>query len=283
MFNNKNISTTSKLLILVLVPWTILAIIFGFTDLEISKAVVGTNPIWAEEGTYYAHVPANMMIIIAVAILIGSFFEGIKIQKLYGAMVGFFLNEFLTDFELIIFRDTHAILADLYTIMGVIVFTTITLNKDWRNYIRFSIFIIIFATLLYSTVDIIKFLCGRVRFRDLSPDYSNYTPWFLPPGPSETNLSFPSTHTAQGWMVLPLIILVVNRKGKDFLKILTFCFVIGWGTFVGISRVLIGAHYASDVLFSTGIAAVFTIILYKWFFLNIKRDRLCYFFEKKEQ
>ena len=84
-------------------------------------------------------------------------------------------------------------------------------------------------------------------------------------------------------MVLPLILLVIKRKGKDFLKILTFCFVIGWGTFVGLARVLKGAHYASDILFTTGIAAVFTIMLYKWIFLDIKKDKLSYFFQKKEQ
>jgi membrane-associated phospholipid phosphatase len=162
---------------------------------------------------------------------------------------------------------------DLIIIFGLVIFLILTLKKDWKEYIRFAIVILLLTANLILFVEITKFLCGRVRFRDLNSNYSNYTPWFLPPGPDSNNNSFPSGHAALGWIFLPLLILIKDYKWKDPIRILISMFVIGWGLFVAISRVLIGAHYASDVLFSSGAAAIITIFLYKWFYLNKKEKK----------
>jgi len=69
-----------------------------------------------------------------------------------------------------------------------------------------------------------------------------------------------------GWMFLPLLITVKDRKIKDPLRIIITVLVIGWGLFVGLSRIVVGAHYASDVLFSTGAATFVTIFLYIRFY-----------------
>ena len=73
-------------------------------------------------------------------------------------------------------------------------------------------------------------------------------------------------------MFLPLLIIFRDKKWNDsykiILKILTIFLVLGWGTFVMASRVAVGAHYASDVLFSTGIAAITTLLLYRKYYLN---------------
>jgi membrane-associated phospholipid phosphatase len=65
-----------------------------------------------------------------------------------------------------------------------------------------------------------------------------------------------------GWIFLPLLIAVKDRKSTDPLRLLTIILVVGWGLFVGLSRIAVGAHYASDVLFSTGAATIVTIFLY---------------------
>ncbi|MHA1742683.1 MAG: phosphatase PAP2 family protein, partial [Candidatus Heimdallarchaeota archaeon] len=54
---------------------------------------------------------------------------------------------------------------------------------------------------------------------------------------------------------------------KDPKRIGTIVAVFFWGVFVAISRVRIGAHYASDVLFSTGLAFLVTIFLQYFFYL----------------
>ena len=49
------------------------------------------------------------------------------------------------------------------------------------------------------------------------------------------------------------------------IKLTLIMSVIGFGLFVAISRVLRGSHYASDVLFSTGLASLLTLFFYKTF------------------
>ncbi len=268
LYDNIKESITIKLLILVIIPWIILSVIFGFTDLEISKAIVNTNSIWGKIGKDYAYLPAYTFISISLAILIGGYFEELKYQKIVGVSISLFIMELFTEIKKNIYREELYLILNLYIILGLLVFSILTCKKDWREYTIISIVTLLLATILIFSVDITKYLCGRVRFGDLNSNFSNYTPWYLPPGPDLNNHSFPSGHAARGWMLLPLLILVKDKEWKDPTRITTTALVIGWGLFVAISRVIIGAHYASDVLFSTGAAAVITILLYKWFYLH---------------
>lgn len=258
-------SIITKLLLIIIIVWIILALVFGFTDLEISKAVVDESSEWGIFGRDYGEVPGYALIAIALATFLGSFNDNLKLQKIpayISVIVGFLF---------IIFGDDET---DLYTgwslIIPMIFYVLITWNMDWKNF-RTLAGIISLLTIINPLVlvQLIKFLWGRVRFRDLSPSFVEYTPWFLPQG-FTGNQSFPSGHTAMGWMFLPLLITVKDRKNTDAIKILFYLLILGWGLFVGLSRIIVGAHYASDVLFSTGFAAVSTLLLYRKDYLNKK-------------
>ena len=265
-------SITTKLSILVIIPWIALAIVFGFTDLEISKVIVNSDSLWGKTGRDYAYIPAYTMIAISFAILIGSNFKDLKKQKIFGNLINLYLFEIIYGYKRtitnLIAGEYWYVFLKIYFILGVIIFSIVTLKKDWKEFIQIAFVILLLTIFLTLFVDVTKQLCGRVRFKDLNSNYSNYTPWFLPPGPNSPHRSFPSGHTAQGWMFLPLLIIIKDREWKDPVKILLTTFVVGWGLFIAISRVIIGAHYASDVLFSTGAAAIITILLYKWFYLE---------------
>jgi membrane-associated phospholipid phosphatase len=71
-----------------------------------------------------------------------------------------------------------------------------------------------------------------------------------------------------GSMFFPLLIKLKNRRWSDPKKILGVSLILGWAIFVGVSRILIGAHYASDVLFSIGMTSIITIVLYKRVYKN---------------
>ncbi len=258
-------SFTSKLLLILIIVWVILALVFGFTDLEISKAVVDENSAWGIFGRDYGEVPGYALIAIALATYLGSFNKNLNLQKIpayISVIVGILF---------IIFANDET---DFYTGWGLIIplifYVIITWNKDWKNYRTLAGIILLLAIINPLVfVQISKLLWGRVRFRDLAPGFIDYTPWFLPQGITG-NQSFPSGHTAMGWMFLPLLIVVKDRKNTDIVKILFYILIFGWGLFVGLSRIVIGAHYTSDVLFSTMLAAVITILLYKK--LYIKRS-----------
>ena len=263
MSEKTNWSMVSKLTLLVLVSWIILAIIFGIYDLNISIAVVDEASAWGNFGAVYGELPGWALIGIALATFFGGYIKNLKLQKIpaliiivIGMLFIILDSDFYTGFSLII---------------PMIIYTIITWNKDWKNYRTLAGIISLLAVinpLLF--VQIFKILCGRIRFRDLDPGFTNFTPWFLPPGLSSDGHSFPSGHTAMGWMLLPLLMAVKDREIKDPYRIVVTVLVIGWGLFVGLSRIVVGAHYASDVLFSTGMAAIVTILLYKKSYLKRK-------------
>jgi len=110
----------------------------------------------------------------------------------------------------------------------------------------------------------VKYFWGRVRFRELDAAFSQFTPWYLPQGITGFD-SFPSGHAAMGWMLLALLILLANKK--QWVKYSVFILISLWGVTLALSRVVIGAHYASDVLFGSAVIAF-------WYLFFIRRDRI---------
>jgi len=259
-------SLINKLMIFILVSWIILAVVFGFIDLEISKAVVDENSVWGNFGEEFGEAPGYGLIAIALSAFIGSLNKDVKKQKIPAYIIIIF-GIFILLFG-IIFNSQSLIVDGAVVAISLITFVIFTFNKDWNNYRNISLVITILTILNpLLFVQLTKILTGRVRFIKLAIDFSNYTPWFLPPGPSGNN-SFPSGHTSMSFMFLPLLILVKDRKWKDIIRIIVSFLVIGWAIFVGVSRIVVGAHYASDVLFSAGMAAIITIISYKMIYLR---------------
>ncbi|TFG05039.1 MAG: phosphatase PAP2 family protein [Promethearchaeota archaeon] len=255
-----------RLLMIGIGCWIILAIVFGLYDLDISKAIVDrTNP-FGIFGADYGEGPGYGIIGIAVAILIGSTSADLKKQK-----IGAFILSAIAIVVLIVGIILNE--EDLLNYGGfigtmILGFTLVTLDKDWRSYRTLALIVVLLAIINpVLFVSVTKPLCGRIRYRELlNIGFEYYTPWYLPPGPSLDHFSFPSGHTAMGWMFLPLLIAFRNTKLP--VKALGSIVVIGWGAFVGFSRILVGAHFASDVLFSTGVAFVAIILLYKKFYLK---------------
>ena len=261
----KTWSGIKKITLVVLITWIILSIVFGVYDLVISIALVDEASIWGDFGAEFGETPGYALIALALATLLGSLFTNLKLQKI-PAYVGIFVGVLF-----ILFIDDDRIIKTGWSLLiSLTLCVVITWNKDWKHYRNISAVIALLAVLNpLLFIQITKILCGRVRFRDLvSPSYTSFTPWFLPPGISSDYSSFPSGHAAMGWMFLPLLIAVKDRKIKDPLRIIVTVLVIGWGMFVAASRVAVGAHYASDVLFSTGAATIVTIFLYTRYYRN---------------
>jgi len=268
MLKAKTWSEIKKITLIALITWIILAVIFGFYDLAISIAVVDEASIWGDFGADIGEMPGYALIALALATLLGSLFTNLKLQKI-PAYVGIIVGVLF----ILLIDDEKYVKTGWSLIIPLVLYVAITWNKDWKNYRTISGVIALLAVINpLIFVQIAKILCGRIRFRNLvPPDYTLFTPWFLPPGLISDGNSFPSGHTAMGWMFLPLLIAVKNRKNTDPLRILTILLVVGWGLFVGLSRIAVGAHYASDVLFSTGAATIVTIFLYTRFYR--KRDK----------
>lgn len=96
----------------------------------------------------------------------------------------------------------------------------------------------------------IKFFWGRVRFVSLLPDYSNYTPFYIPAGPFISE-SLPSGHVAMAFALTPLIFYFARIGSRKTFALVTTVVLI-YGLMVAFGRILAGAHYLTDCIFSTG-------------------------------
>jgi len=252
-----------------------LAVVFGLYDLEISNAIVNFDNILGKFGADFGEAPGYALIGIAIASLFGGLIKDRHKQKIPGfVMIGLCLGGLIVGIVLLE-KKVIIITADLLLALAIFIPSTYKYNyKEFRQFSLLVLFLAIMNPLIF--VQITKLLTGRVRFRDLiGTDFSLYRPWYSPLGPSVHNASFPSGHTAMGWMLLPLMVLVKDRHRRDPIRRLVTFGSIAWGFFIAMSRVVIGAHFASDVLFSTATGIIFLLILYDWIYLKgiIRRAR----------
>jgi lipid A 4'-phosphatase len=83
-------------------------------------------------------------------------------------------------------------------------------------------------------------------------------------GPDRTDNGFPSGHTASAFVLLALAYLV--PRSRPFLRRLAAVCFVSWGLAVGLSRVIWGVHYPTDVFFGALITILVEGILWQvWF------------------
>lgn len=236
--------------------WIILSVIFGIFDLEISKNVVNQNSIWAKFLENYGMIPGIFVLLSGVYL----YYSFIKIKSdawSYIQKVVFFLVS-----SGLIFHLSEIIIGNFVTnnliiflvisfAISLIVIIALHFKSQVQNILAVRYAKVVVGVALFGYVILIqgiKYFWGRVRFRELDAAFSQFTPWYLPQGITGFD-SFPSGHAAMGWMLLPLLILLSTKK--EWIKNLSFVLIFIWGVILASSRVVIGAHYASDVLFGS--------------------------------
>lgn len=259
-----------------LITWAALAIAFGFLDLTISRAVVDQR---SRLGTFvqrYGEVPGYLVIVVALlvadatwrrprgargaALSAASLLASTFFAYLAGATAWFLLNPATTP------RDAAFPLA-AFALVGIAARTppgarlVARIDPAVVGWARATVALALLNFVLF--VQTAKALWGRVRFRDLDPAFTHFTPWFSPVGPGGRGESFPSGHAALGWMFLPLMLVALERGRRRGSGFAVAVVSVAWGIVVATGRVVIGAHYASDVLFPTGVAWACALALHR--------------------
>jgi membrane-associated phospholipid phosphatase len=98
-------------------------------------------------------------------------------------------------------------------------------------------------------VNLIKMGWGRMRFRAMEESVSGFSPWYLPQGfnSNEEFKSFPSGHVANAALILFITLLPSFIPALEKHKIKLKFVVYGWVILVALSRIVMGAHFISDV------------------------------------
>lgn len=112
--------------------------------------------------------------------------------------------------------------------------------------------ILLQATLLPLLVtQTLKLLWGRVRFVHLARA-ADFTPFWVPAGPG-AGMSFPSGHVAMASLGAAVVFFALRERRQRLFQI-ALPLAAGWSLLVAWGRILAGAHYLSDCLFSLGLA-----------------------------
>lgn len=110
-------------------------------------------------------------------------------------------------------------------------------------------------------VEGMKYLWGRVRFRDLlaAGSYDSFTPWYVING-INGNKSFPSGHT--GGAAMSFLAMFLPYISKSAYKHRQLCFFVPfiYTCTVAVTRLIMGAHYLSDVAMG-GAVGMLTVVI----------------------
>lgn len=206
--------------------WSVLAVICALFDLQISIALVRPDARWAIFLERYGEYPASYLLITALlTVIVWTAFARVDRSN----------------------RTRKRSLVRRY------------LPQAFRQMALVTIIMNVICRLGFVVLS--KRYWGRVRFKDLSEGLEEFTPWYVINGVTG-DYSFMSGHAASAWMVLVLIIL--TRRASSAAQFLTFAIAASYGVLMAVSRVRLGAHYASDVLFSTGVCVTVFILSLKW-------------------
>ena len=270
----------NKTLWISVIAFAILAVIFAFWDLPIMGKFADHDTKWAYYFQAYGQIPGMMVGFLGGSVLLRL----TKLEKSFksiGAAVGLFI---ITAFMAMGFwGDIMGQQIDVkvnYQLTLALAILSVVIVQVWfrripeetmQTYKSFGQI----ATLLFFlagviTVWAVKIPWGRWTYRDMLEvgDLTLFTPWYLPQG-NNGHHSFFSGHTAIAFCVLPIVLLF--RRNKRHYAI-AWMLALSFGVITALSRVAIGAHFPSDVLFGGGETLLWFWILGRIFLKDESQD-----------
>lgn len=239
----------------------LLLAVFTFTDLQISMACYSKNVI-ARVLEVTGEVPfmflalfgsvlifkfrsrknlAVNIIVSAVSVLLTVF-----LAFMGGFMTWNYLRENIGDISVL-----TAALIGFVLFAGAILLAANIPEEYAHKAMTFAITAIVYMLLVLIVMNVLKACWGRMRMREMTEPLEQFTRWYVITnrgGFDNTYASFPSGHAMNSAAVILLTLLpsfVPALKGREkLLKIISYT----WLTLVGASRVVMGAHFSSDVV-----------------------------------
>lgn len=118
----------------------------------------------------------------------------------------------------------------------------------------------------------LKFLWGRTRPADLISRGIEFMPFYIP-NPGGHGLSFPSGHVAAALVLMP-VVFILFKAGRTKAAIATAIITVLWAGPVVFGRMVFGAHFLTDILFSIGTAILFAPLSIKvgdWYLTKFEK------------
>ncbi len=276
MYSKKSLTITGVVI-------AVLMVIFAFTDLGISKAIFDIESPYGKFFEAVGEFPATVIGALSLGILFFNLkstgVKGIIFKLLCGFfmimsafMGGFMMMHYLVDGFTVWNAIIPIILGACAILAGLKVKSLSPERREaFRRVACVGLWLFVLAMVL---INIIKPIWGRVRFREMKEPFDMFTAWFIPQfnrfSAYEDPKSFPSGHTGNSAVIFVITLLpLLFDKLKDK-KVLFTVIAFAWTFMVAISRIIMGAHFASDVTMGGTITFVCFILLCKAFKVDSK-------------
>jgi len=255
-----------------------LAVLFAFTDWQISQALYNPEAGWAHFMEAYGQVPGSFLGVLGAGILLRTYKVQKDIKSIAG-VIGLGLLALFASFGMSadllgaqVDPDNLNTTALLILTLTVILVVQIVLRRfsyevvsQYKTAAQAGLLLMFLGG--FITVWIVKIPWGRWTYRDIleAGNTALFTPWYLPQG-NNGHHSFFSGHTALSFVVTGY--LYYMKKDFNARNIFLAIFVL-WGVIGGMSRIVAGAHFASDVLFGAGETLLWFFLFSKWYKVGV--------------
>lgn len=257
----------------------VLLILFTFTDLQISMAVA-VKPSIAKILEIVGEIPFTLLAACGSVLLV-RFRDRKSILKNIAALIGggalFLLFSFMGGFMTwnYISRNFGTIPTALAAVIGLLAAAAAigiamqVPEENRKQALRYAATALLYFLIVIVIMNSLKTVWGRMRFREMTDPLNEFTRWYQICGRGKFDdafASFPSGHSMNSagvilMILLPDLIPALEGKGK-MLRIFAYI----WCVTIGFSRVLMGAHFASDVTVGVMLSLLIFEILYTFLY-----------------
>lgn len=259
----------------------ILLVIFAFADMNISNTIYNSESKFGLTFEAIGEFPAAIIATFCTVSLMLTRDKNKSIKYNLGTIGYTFLLFFFSFMAAMLpVKYLHGPKFIIPVLMAMYIVISYAIAKKYaathKNELRSAAIVgvltFIFVIIAFNSV---KLLWGRERYRHMLEvgSFAGYSMWFIPQGIASGNefMSFPSGHSANATMMLwitliPTFVTSLKNKKNWFVG-----FAGLWTILVPISRIVVGAHFASDVTMGVSITLViFTLLKNKY--INKVRD-----------
>lgn len=261
-----------------------LLLLFTFLDLPLSKALFHPESPFGNMFAGFAELPCTLLGVFSCAALVVTRKRENKVLSAV-SLVGFGLLTLLFSLMAGFLPLNYLPLPKAFLLMGVVyavaalVLSLRLAGRDEESAAtlrRLAVLGILLVLAAMVIINIVKIFWGRPRMRSMSDPDAQFVFWFIPQGlaAGEEFKSFPSGHSANAACILWITLLPAlfpRLRTKRAYTALN-CTAYGWIVLTMVSRIIMGAHFATDVLMGAGITALCFYLL-KWKFCPSSCDR----------
>ena len=260
---------TKKWTIVLLGVFVVLMGIFTFTDLQISQTLFNIQSPLGQFFEAFGEFPNVAFGALGFGILLFNH----KSKKALGVIIGiwccimFALNSFLSGYMPMHylmdgFSPWIVVIAAVMLAVGLWSGLAVKKLEPQRreSFRRVAMVAIWHGYAATAIIQVLKQIWGRVRFRELMAPFADFTSWFLPQfgrfSMYKDPTSFPSGHTAGSAVVFVIILFPLLFPALRNKKPMLIAIASVWVVLVALSRIIMGAHFASDVTMGAALSLV---------------------------